>query len=123
MITTQRTKWGKTRMLYGKRTSTVVINDVRIVLKWNDGEVTWKYEDVDTYGNSEYTAEEATVYDNRQGTYVNGYELLIEPVDIPRGSENPRVFATVIDNNIDWVGGVSASPLDELNLNQRGERL
>lgn len=123
MSITQRTKWGKTNMLYGQRTSTVVINDVRIVLNWNDGEVTWRYEDVDTYGTSEYITEEATVYDNRQGTYVSGYELLIEPVDIPRGSENPRVFSTVIDNNIDWVGGVSASPLDELNLNQRGERL
>ena len=109
-------------MLHGKQTSTVVIDDKRIKLYYEDGDVYWQYEDVELYGKTLYTAEVTEMYDARQGTDVLGYELLLEPIDIP-SNQAPRVFASIRDNTIDWVGGLSASPLDEYNLNQRGERL
>lgn len=110
-------------MLYGTRTARTRAADTEILLNYFDGETHWQYADTDTYGDTAYLAEPAQVYDGRQGTYVNGYELLMLPVDSAADVPNPSRLATIADNDIPWQGELLTTPTDPADIAERGTLL
>lgn len=110
-------------MLYGTRTARIRVDGTEIDLSYLDGEVTWMYADRDIMGDTEYIAEPTDAYDERQGTTVLGYVLMMEPVNATVANPAPRTLAVIKDNDIEWAGELLTTPLDPINMVNKGEIL
>ena len=114
-------------MLYGRRSGTAEVtasgtkDKTPIILSYNDGEVTWMFKDTEMFGEVEYYAEEAAIFDTRQGTYVSGYQLVMDMVTAEVDNPSPRVYGEVKDTDIRWEGHLSPHSLDRSGLMRGGE--
>lgn len=116
-------------MLYGRRTGTYTLGadtemaHTNILVHYHDGEYHWQYDDAKLADDTRYHAEEATIYDPKQGTYIPGIRLMQESLDAVVANPNPRLLADVPERDIEWSGGLSAYPLTPDGLSEGGEFL